>query len=402
MRFQYRAKERNGRITSGEAEATSLSAARVMLRQQGLFLLQINAISEGGRAAKPFAPWNRVKKADLLMMLSQLTIMCQSGVDLSAALKSVASQCPNRSLKEVMERVSEDIQGGSTFAGALNKHPHVFDDMFVAGIASGEKTGAITDVLERLTYLIRSDLRLRQTVTSMLMYPLVLCGVTVMVVFVMFFFVLPQFAIVFEGLGTEPPPITQLLLATGEWVRGQIGWIVAAVIGMLLSIIPLRRSAMMMKLWDHISLNSVLAKKATRALATGRTFRLLGTMLTSGIPLIDSIRMCHSAARNGMFRGMFERLEREVLRGEGLGPTLIASNFLPSGAAQMVATAEQTGKLGEVLKMVGEYFEDQGERHLRDLLKLLEPVAIAFLGIVVAAVAFSIVLPLLDVSSIPE
>ncbi len=402
MQFKYKAKERNGRLTLGEIEANSMSEARTQVRQKGLFLLQIESVKNNSAGQQGFSPWNRVKKTDVVMMLSQVTIMSQSGVDLAEAIKSVASQCQSPTLKVVMERVSNDIEGGSTFAAALSKHPSVFDEMFVAGIAAGEKTGAITQVLERLTYLIRSDLRMRQTVVSMLMYPLVLSGVTGVVLLVLFFFILPQFAKVFEDLEKTPPVFTQILLNMGEFVRGNL-----LVIGVLFAAAAVaaysaRNAAFVRKFLDYASLNFIMVKTATRSLSTGRTFRLLGTMLGSGVPLVDSIRLCRSSATNSLFRSMFERLEGEVLRGEGLGPTLLSSSFLPAGAAQMVATAEKTGKLGDVLKMVGEYFEDQGERSLRDVVKLLEPVVIVFLGVVVAGVAFSIVLPLLDVSSMPQ
>ncbi|WP_442510626.1 type II secretion system F family protein [Novipirellula sp. SH528] len=402
MKYTYRAKQRNGEITLGDIEANSLAEARSQLRQQGLFLLQITADQVKTVRSASFSLSNRIKKNDIVMMLSQITIMSQSGVDLSEALKSVASQCTNPALQTVMTRVSEDIEGGSTFASALRKHPHVFDEMFVAGIAAGEQSGSITEVLERLTYLLRSDLRMRQTVVSTLMYPLVLCGVTLVVLVVLFFFILPQFAKVFADLEKAPPPFTQLMLSVGEFVRGNFLMLGAAVIGLAFLVYSLRNANFVRNAWDYASLNFTFAKKATRSLSTGRTFRLLGTMLSSGVPLIESIRLCRSASSNSLFRSMYERLESEVLRGEGLGPTLLSSQFLPSGAAQMVATAEKTGKLGDVLKMVGEYFEDQGERHLRDLVKLLEPVVIVFLGIVVAGVAFSVILPLLDVSSMPQ
>ncbi|GAA4472873.1 type II secretion system F family protein [Novipirellula rosea] len=402
MKFNYRAKERSGKITLGDIEANSLAEARSQLRQQGLFLLQISA--DQVKAVRPasFSFSNRIKKNDIVMMLSQITIMSQSGVDLSEALKSVAGQCTNPALQTVMSRVSEDIEGGSTFASALRKHPHVFDEMFVAGIAAGEQSGSITEVLERLTYLLRSDLRMRQTVVSTLMYPLVLCVVTLVVLVVLFFFILPQFAKVFADLEKAPPPFTQLMLNMGEFVRGHFVLLGAVFIGLAFAAYALRNANFVRDAWDYASLNFTFAKKATRSLSTGRTFRLLGTMLSSGVPLVESIRLCRSASSNSLFRSMYERLESEVLRGEGLGPTLLSSPFLPSGAAQMVATAERTGKLGDVLKMVGEYFEDQGERHLRDLVKLLEPVVIVFLGMVVAGVAFSVILPLLDVSSMPQ
>lgn len=151
---------------------------------------------------------------------------------------------------------------------------------------------------------------------------------------------------------------------------------------------------------DSAALNLAVTKHATRAIATGRAFRLLGTMLLSGVQLVDGIRLCRSASRNRLFRELFAKVEQDMLRGEGIGKTLLEAKFLPSGAARMVMTAERSGNLGAVLQSVGEYFEDEGERHVRNLVKVLEPAVIVFLGVIVAMVVLSVVLPLLDVSTI--
>jgi type II secretory pathway component PulF len=213
------------------------------------------------------------------------------------------------------------------------------------------------------------------------------------------FFVLPQFSKVFAELDQPAPPLTQYLLGVGDFVRGNWLLVVAAMLGPPAAAYALRNVEWVRRCWDYATLNFAIVKSATRSLCTGRTFRLLGTMLLSGVPLVDAIRLCRTACRNRLFRELFHRVETDVLHGEGVGRTLLASPFLPPGAAQMVATAERTGKLGEVLKMVGEYFEDEGERHLREVVKLLEPAVIVTLGVLVAGVALSVILPLLDVSS---
>ena len=341
----------------------------------------------------------RVNKSDLVIMMSQLTIMCQSGVDLAEAMENVAAQCAKPAFRSVLERVHQDISNGDSFSAALSKHPHVFDEMFVAGIAAGEQSGTITQVLERLTYLLRGDMRLQSTVWSMLMYPIVLGVVTFLVLNALIFFVLPQFATVFESLDKPAPPLTQFLLNIGVFVRKHVLIVIGSVLAILIGGYLSRNAKFVRRTWDHTTLHMLVIRKATRALLTGRTFRLLGTMLTSGVPLIEGIRLCRSAARNQLFRDLFVSVERDVLHGEGFGRTLLAAPFLPAGAAQMVLTAERSGKMGEVLKSVGEYYEDEGERHLRDIVKIAEPVVIIFLGIVVAGIVLSIVLPMLDVTT---
>lgn len=406
MKFDYRAKDRTGKLCEGHLDADSSADARRRLRDQGLFVLALDSAKRSGARSKSRsagrARGRRVKPADIVMFMSQLTIMCQSGVDLAEAIRNVAQQCPRPALRAVLEVVYQDVSNGASFSAALARHPLAFDETFVAGIAAGEHSGAIIDVLQRLTHLMRSEMRLRSGVWSMLMYPIVLCGVTGLVLTVMVFFVLPQFAKVFEDLDRTPPAMTQLLLGAAQFAREHVVALAVVAAGLAAVAYRLRSAAAVRRYLDHASLNLALLRNATRALATGRAFRLLGTMLQAGVPLLEGLQLSGAAARNQLFRALFAKLEHEVLQGQGVGEVLLASPFLPEGAAHMVATAERTGNLGTVLQSVGEYFEDEGERHVRDLVKVLEPAVIIFLGVIVAVVVLSVVLPLLDVSTMSQ
>jgi type II secretory pathway component PulF len=402
MNFHYRAKDSAGNPRVDQLEAASLAEARQKLRKQGLFLMEIAEV-RGSAPAPAGSParrgGGRLTRTDVLQLMSQLTIMNQSGVDLAESLKNAADQSPKAAMKRVLEQVHADVSAGKSFSWALEQHPAVFDAPFVAGVAAAERSGTMAAVFERLTYLLRSDIRLRSTVWSMLMYPLVLGFVTFGVLNAMVFFVLPQFAKVFSDLGTSPPPLTALLLGIGQFARDNILLLGGAIGASVAALVALRNHASVRRAWDWTLLNGLLIKDAVRALSTGRVFRLLGTMLQSGVPLVDGIRLCRNASKNQFFRGMFDRMESDVLEGRGLASALAGAQFVPLGAASMVATAERSGKLGQVLQSVGEYYEDEGEQRLRDLIKILEPAIILILGTVVAGVVLSIVLPLLDVTS---
>ena len=251
MKFQYQAKKKNGENAAGEVEAASIGEARQQLRAQGLFVSKLEPVKLSGKSSNGVSSlqlFGRVTKSDLVMMMSQLTIMCQSGVDLAEALENVAQQCSKPAFKAVLERVHADVSNGASFSDALRRHPRVFDDMFVAGIASGEQAGTITQVLERLTYLIRGDLRLKATVWSMLMYPIVLCGVTFLVLNALIFFVLPQFATVFESLEKPVPPLTQFLLNLGTFVRTNLLMVVGSFFGVIIAAAFSRKTKVVRKI----------------------------------------------------------------------------------------------------------------------------------------------------------
>lgn len=402
MKYYYQAKQRDGTPTAGEIEADSLAAARQSLRRDGLFVLSLTAqrSSKLASSSRGLSFRAKISRTDMLMMLSQLTIMCRSGVDLAEAIQNVSEHVNKPAFQKVLRAVHADISAGQSFSEALAKHPRVFDETFVAGVAAGEQSGTINDVLQRLTELIRADMKLRNAVGAMLVYPLVLCGVTFLVLNALVFFVLPQFAKVFDDLGKPAPPLTRMMLDVGAWISAHKILVLLLFGTAIVSFTLFRKTRIARRLWDRLSLNLSVVGQATRALTTGRIFRLLGTMISSGVPLIDSIRLCRGSSKNHLFRELFERVEDDVLHGEGLGRPLLKATFLPQGAAQMVATAERSGNLGSVLETIGEYFESEGERRIRDLVKILEPAVIVFLGVVVAAVVLSVVLPLLDVSTV--
>jgi type II secretory pathway component PulF len=401
MKFQYRAKDRGGEAAQGELDAESIADARNKLRNQGLFVLELAAATSARRAgATSFNLRRAASKADILILLSQLTIMMQSGVDLAESLRNLAEQCSKPALKAVLHGIYSDVSSGVSFSAALRRHPEVFDETFVAVIAAGECSGTMTAVLERLTGLMRGELRLRNTVWSMLMYPLVLCSVTFLVLNALVFFVLPQFATVFVEMGRSPPPLTAVLLAIGAFAKQHAMALGSAGLALVAGWYFLRATPPVRRAYDYFILHAVIVRQATRSLITGRLFRLLGTMLQTGVPMLDCIRLSRGAVKNVFFRRMFDVIEHDVLHGQGMAKSLLLVPFLPVGAAHMVATAEKSGRLGHVLQMVGEFYEDDGERHLRNMIKVLEPAIILGLGAVVASVVLSVVLPLLDMSTL--
>jgi type II secretory pathway component PulF len=421
MKFQYLAKDQYGKSIDGFLDGDSALAVRQQLRSQGLFALKVTPAESATRVKSLFAnkfkasgvtstesTWSksflkvgssRVKTSDLIVAFSQLSIMCQSGDDLAEALKTVATQCSSPNLQRVLLATYQDVSQGVKFSVALTKYPHVFSESMVAALAAGEQAGRVVDVLERTTRMLRKDQNLKSSVLAMLMYPAVLCSITFVVICSMLFFVLPQFATVFRDMDRPVPPLTSILLAVGEGLRQQ--WIpIAIAAGTLIGLgITFRQHPRVQHAIDSFVLNALIVKDSIRALITGRTFRLLGTMLENGVPLLDSVRLCRKATRNVLFQELFATVEHEILQGEGMSQTLMNASFLPAGAAHMISTGERTGKLPKVLQSVGEYFEDEGERRLRTIVKMLEPAIIIGLGGVVAVVVLSIILPLLDVTT---
>lgn len=401
MKFKYNAKDRSGQKIAGEIEADSEAEARRRLRSDKVFVVSLApaASVSASPLARNVVQWRRVSRAELVTMMSQLTLMCQSGVDVAEALRNLSQQTKPGKLKDVLGRVYDDVSSGKSLSHALSEHPDVFNSAFVAGIAAGERSGDMVQVLQRLTVLVRNEARLISSIWALLTYPVLLCLVMGVVLAAVIFYVLPQFGKVFEGLGHKPPPLTQFLLDVGTFARGHYLMILLAGGLAGVAIAVLRRQPFAYKLWDYGVLNVVIIRNATRALVTGRLLRLLGTMLQSGVPLLECIRLCRGASKSELFQRLFDAVEHDLLQGQTINKAFHAATFLPEGAAQMIATAEQNGKLGPVLQTLGEHYEEQGETRVRDLVKILEPAMIVGLGVVVAGVVMAIMLPLFDAST---
>ncbi|MCA8987693.1 MAG: type II secretion system F family protein [Planctomycetaceae bacterium] len=393
--YQYQATTRNGEKKVGLLEADSEIIARQRLRDQGLFPLAITP----QKTSRLSMPGQRVSKKDLMMVTTQLSIMHRSGLDLAESLKNVANQVHNRKLADAMKQIVNDIEDGKSFSIALQRQAHIFGDAYVAGIAAGEASGTLGRVLERLTTLLRNEVRLVGTIKSIATYPLILMFVAGGVLNALIFFVLPQFAKVFRDLDRTPPAITQILLSTGEFVRGNIPLVLGGVISVVLGFMFLIRTRQFREQLDRLMLTLPGISKATQTLLAGRTFRLIGTMVQSGVPLLDSVKLCRRSIRNSCYQKLFDSIETELTNGRKLSVALSQFRFLPSGAYEMIATSERSGDLGGVMELIGEFYEDEGERLVRDLSRMFEPAIIVVMGGVVAMVVMSVILPLLDMSS---
>ncbi|MEM7455371.1 MAG: type II secretion system F family protein [Planctomycetota bacterium] len=341
----------------------------------------------------------RIKRQELYNLTSQLAIMTRSGVDVSSAIKSMARQTKLPAVKQMLTTLHEELIDGRSFSSALKRFPGVFDDTYVASVAAGEASGDMRQVLERLARMQRNDIRLRASIRKVLIYPLILIVVSTMVLSGLVLFVLPQFAGVFEEFDTPLPFITQCLIDLSGELRGRWwlwGSLLCAAIG---GLIAARRSDAGQRMIDRFMLFSPVLRNVTRSLLFGRACRLLGLMIESGVPLLESLGLAERAISNSVYKRLFRDLQDDVLNGRGITNALLESEFVPPAAAEMVVTGERTGSLGMVTQLVGEHYEEDGESKLRDLITLLEPAITVIMGAFVAIVVLAVLLPMFDIAT---
>lgn len=342
----------------------------------------------------------RISKRDLADATAQLSIMTKSGVDLSTALGSLIRQCQRAAMIEVLEGVHEDVLAGLAFSEALRRRPHAFDESLVATIAAGELSGRLPEVLAQLAELQRSEIRLSRAVRAMLTYPVLLMVVSSVVTAALVLLVLPQFAEIFKQYETPLPMSTQALLAIADeargrwWLWGPLG--AAAVIGL----VSLRFSEFGRTLADRTVLDIPGLGRVVRLLKVGRFCRLTGLMVENGVPLVEALGLVAGAMKSPTYRRLVHEVVDSISNGRSLAAPLMESDLFPPSATEMIATAERTGRLGEVLRTVGAYFEEEGEAATRGVVALAEPTITVVMGGVVAVVVMSVMLPVFDLSTL--
>ncbi len=351
-------------------------------------------------ASQPNARRGRsVRKLEVAELTAQLAIMTQSGVDLASALTSLVDQCQRPALKEVLSEVRESVLSGSSFSDALKQHAAVFDPTFVATVAAGEASGRMAEVLQQLAGMQKKEIRRGREIRALLTYPVLLLLVSSSVLGSLVLFVLPKFTAIFAQYDMPLPVITQFLLAFADELRARWwlwGPLVASTLG---GFLLWRKTKSGRATLDRLWISGPLVGDVCSGMCIGATCRLLGLMLENGVTLLESLRLTRQALGNTLYKSLLSDMEEAVLNGQSLGSVLKQSDVVPASAKEMLVTAENTGNLNSVTSILGEYYEEESEAKLRQLVGVLEPAITVVMGGVVAVVVLAVMLPVFNLST---
>lgn len=342
----------------------------------------------------------KVRLQDLSEFTAQLSIMVRSGIDAATALGSLASQCKRPALAQVLKSVYQSVMAGTPLSESLKRHPQAFDAAFVATVAAGEASGSLADVLIQLAEIQRAELRNRRTMRALMTYPILLLVVSISVITGLVVFVLPRFAGIFEQYEVALPIVTQMLISIADelqarwWLYGPL--CAAATVGVLIW----RKTKGGRETLDSLWVHGVVIRDITRSRVTGRICRLMGMMLSNGVPILESLRLTRKAIENSLYCNLLVRVEDAVINGRNMASVLIETEIVPQSARDMLITAEATGNVAEVSKLLGEYYEEDAEARMRQLVGLVEPALTVGMGVIVAIVVLAVMLPVFDLSSV--
>ena len=295
----------------------------------------------------------KVRLQDLSEFTAQLSIMVRSGIDAATALGSLASQCKRPALAQVLKSVYQSVMAGTPLSESLRRHPQAFDAAFVATVAAGEASGSLADVLIQLAEMQRTELRNRRTMRALMTYPILLLVVSSSVITGLVIFVLPRFAGIFEQYEVALPIVTQMLISFAGELRTRWWIYVPVITTATFGGLIWRRTATGRDALDKMWVHAVVIRDVTRARLTGRICRLMGMMLSNGVPILESLRLTRKAVDNSLYRGLLTKLEDAVINGRNMASVLGECDIIPRSARDMLITAESTGNVAEVTQIAG-------------------------------------------------
>lgn len=388
--FKYSGTNRRGQNVKGELTAKSLELARAQLRKQGIIVQDVR------QKPKPlFEMKKSIKALDIAIFVRQLATMMKAGVPLTQSFEIVADSLENPSMKELVLKIKADIEAGSNFATALRKHPKYFDDLFCSLVESGEQSGALETMLERVaTYKEKSEL-LKAKIKKAMKYPIAVIIVAIIVTAILLIKVVPVFADMFAGFGADLPAFTQFVVNMSNWMVKYylLFFVVLAILAVSFTQAKLR-SQKFRNFLDKLALKLPIFGDIVYKSIIARFCRTLSTTFAAGVPLIDALDSTSGATNNIVFYEATQRIKEDVATGQQMQFAIRSTNLFPSMVIQMVGIGEEAGSLEEMLDKAATFYENEVDNAVDGLTSLMEPMIMAFLGIVIGGLVVAMYLPI--------
>ncbi len=394
--WAWEGKTRAGELKRGVIVASNERDAHNRLRQQGIMPEQVKA--QKAQLKLNFLV-NSVPPSKLVVFVRQFATMIDAGLPLVQCLEILASQESNAYFQKVLLGVKESVESGSTFADSLKKYPKIFDTLFVNLVAAGELGGILDTILNRLATYIEKNVKLARQVKGAMLYPIGICVVAAGVVTALLKFVIPTFEGMFSDFGNaELPVLTQYVIAASNWFGRNFLFIVAGLVGFVFLSKRSLDTKRGRKIFDTVILKLPLFGPLLRKVAVAKFTRTLGTMIASGVPLLDALEIVSKAANNTVIEEAIMFTREKVSEGSSMSEPLAKTNVFPGMVVQMIGVGESTGAMDTMLQKIADFYEDEVEVAVTSMTKLLEPLMMVFIGGIVGTVMIAMYLPIFEVA----
>jgi type IV pilus assembly protein PilC len=395
--YVFKGRNRLNEIVVGERVADNREALRALLRREQVTL---TSVKEKGReiGIPKIGGRKKVKSKDLSIFTRQFSVMIDAGLPLVQCLEILAQQQDNKYFQQILLQVRQDVEEGSTLAAAMGRHPRVFDQLYANMVEAGETGGILDLILQRLSTFIEKIVKLKRDIISAMIYPSAVVLLAIVAVAVIMVVVIPQFQQIFLGLlgPGEPLPLpTRIVVAISNFLAGWGGLaILLAVIGIAVAIRFYYKTPAGRRNIDRLLLKVPIIGDILRKISVARFSRTLSTLLSSGVPILQSLDITAKTSGNVIIEAAITKVRAGVERGENFVEPLKATEVFPHMVAQMIGIGEQTGALDAMLGKIADFYEAEVDSAIANLLTLIEPILIGFLGVTIGSIVIAMYLPL--------
>ena len=390
--FTFTGKTAAGEKVAGERAAENKQVLAAQLRRERINVVNIK--EKGKEFSLPTFGSGKVKAKDVAIFFRQFSVMIDAGLPLVQCLEILAANQENLAFQRCLTGVRTTVEGGATLANAMRAYPKIFDDLTTNMIEAGETGGILDVILQRLATYVEKAVKLKAAVKSALVYPVSVISIAVLVVGALLKWVVPIFANLFVGLGVALPLPTRITIGLSNFV-GATWWMwIVALIASWFGIKYIRKEPKGRLFFDRIMLNLPVLGMLLRKIAVARFTRTLGTLITSGVPILEGLSITARTSGNAVLEQALMRVRKAIEEGRTIVDPLRESGVFPNMVTQMIGVGEATGAMDAMLQKIADFYEDEVDTATKDMLTLLEPIMIAFLGVAVGGIVISLYMPL--------
>ena len=401
--YTYKALGQNGEILEDRMEGSNTTAVAGALKQQGLFVIDVKEQSTVTQK-DILEPFKKVKLRDLVVFSRQFSTLINAGMPVVRALYVLAEQTENKKLKEVIDAVRGDIEAGLSLSEALEKHPKVFDRLYIEMVRAGEIGGMLDGVLLRIADQLEKEADLRRKVKSAMIYPLFVLGFAFLTLTFLLLFIVPIFARLFEDLGGTLPLPTRIVIGASNIITSLWGIVVYVVLGVgIFLFLRWRKTEQGRKVWGRMVLKiPIKIGEVMQKVALARFARTLGTLSAAGVPILQSLEITATSSGNWVVENALLKSRDAVREGIPIYKPLEEEPVFPPMVTRMIAVGEETGDIDGMLQKIAEFYESEVDATVKALTSIMEPVMIVVVGIIVGVIVISMYLPMFQIYELVE
>ncbi|RPH50504.1 MAG: type II secretion system F family protein [Desulfobacteraceae bacterium] len=391
--YQWKGKNKKGNIQKGEMEVSNEEAVKARLNNQKITPIKIKEkpkdIFENVAFLQP-----KVKEGDIILFCRQFSTMIDAGLPIIQCLDILQSQQENKTFKVMLKKIKEMVESGSTLAEALKKYPEHYDDLFVNMIAAGEAGGILDTILRRLSAYMEKAAKLKSQVKGAMVYPIATLVIAIIVLIVILVFVIPVFQEMFKDFGGELPAPTQIVVNMSEFVKSKIIYLIGAIILFAFAYKRFSKTEKGRVVLDDLFLRLPVFGTLLRKVAVAKFTRTMGTMLSSGVAILEALDIVAKTAGNKTIEKAVYDVRSGISEGRTMADPLLESGVFPSMVCQMISVGESTGALDAMLGKIADFYDEEVDQSVANLTALIEPFMLVFLGVTIGGLVVAMYLPI--------